>query len=46
MPVFSHPMGEDILTVNHPSKPFYHKGFRDFKMVEFHGFRYNIVINR
>ena len=39
MPAFSHPMGEEILTVNNPSKPLYHKGFRDFEMIEFHGFR-------
>lgn len=37
---FSHTMGEEILTVNNPSKPSYRKGFRDFEMIEFHGFRF------
>ena len=37
---FSHTMGEEILTVNNPSKPLYRKGFRDFEMIEFHRCRY------
>ncbi len=35
MPAFDHPMGEEILTVYNSSKPLYHKGFRDFEMIEF-----------